>query len=38
VRALATRDGVVEAELEDGQFARVSRRSLASLKAELGLA
>ena len=37
VRSLRVRDGVLEAELEDGQVARVSRRSVAALKARLGL-
>ena len=37
VRSLGARDGILEVELEDGQFARVSRRSVASLKAQLGL-
>lgn len=37
VRGLRYHEGVMEAELEDGQVARVSRRSVATLKAELGL-
>jgi DNA-binding LytR/AlgR family response regulator len=37
VRGLRYQDGNVEAELEDGQVARVSRRSVATLKAELGI-
>ena len=37
VRSLRTREGALEVELEDGQAARVSRRSLAVLKAQLGL-
>jgi DNA-binding LytR/AlgR family response regulator len=37
VRSLGTRDGVLLAELEDGQIARVSRRSLAGLKVQLSL-
>jgi DNA-binding LytR/AlgR family response regulator len=37
VRSLQTCRGVLEAELEDGQIARVSRRSLAALKAQLDL-
>jgi DNA-binding LytR/AlgR family response regulator len=37
VRSLQTRRGVLEAELEDGQIARVSRRSVAALKAQLDL-
>jgi DNA-binding LytR/AlgR family response regulator len=38
VRGLRYQDGSVEAELEDGQIARVSRRSVSTLKAELGIA
>jgi len=37
VRSLQTRAGVLEVELEDGQTARVSRRSVATLKAQLDL-
>jgi DNA-binding LytR/AlgR family response regulator len=37
VRSLRTRDGIVEVELDDGQTARVSRRSVAGLRAQLGL-
>jgi DNA-binding LytR/AlgR family response regulator len=37
VRSLRMRDGVLEAELCDGQIVRVSRRSAASLRAQLGL-
>jgi DNA-binding LytR/AlgR family response regulator len=37
VRGLRQQNGTVEVELEDGQFARVSRRSVSTLKAELGL-
>ena len=38
VRGLRQHDGIVEVELEDGQVARVSRRSVTTLKTELGLA
>ncbi|MDI1447437.1 LytTR family DNA-binding domain-containing protein [Polyangium sp. 6x1] len=38
VKALRSEDGIHEVELEDGQIARVSRRSLSALKAALGLA
>ena len=37
VRSLQTRGGVLEVELEDGQIARVSRRLVAALKAQLDL-
>jgi DNA-binding LytR/AlgR family response regulator len=37
VRSLQTRAGVLEVELEDGQVARVSRRSVGALKAQLDL-
>lgn len=37
VRALKSEAGIVEVELEDGQLARVSRRSIAALKTQLGL-
>jgi DNA-binding LytR/AlgR family response regulator len=37
VRGLRSENGTVEIELEDGQLARVSRRSVSMLKAELGL-
>jgi DNA-binding LytR/AlgR family response regulator len=37
IRALTTRDGMHEAQLRDGSSVRVSRRSLAALKAALGI-
>ncbi|MDI3291387.1 LytTR family DNA-binding domain-containing protein [Polyangium sp. 15x6] len=38
VKALRSGEGIHEIELQDGQIARVSRRSLSALKAALGLA
>lgn len=37
IRALRSEDGIHEAHLDDGQVARVSRRSIALLKRELGV-
>ncbi|WNG42699.1 response regulator transcription factor [Archangium minus] len=37
VKALRSNEGIHEVELEDGQSARVSRRSLSAVKAALGL-